>query len=73
MKATVLGAAGLRFMDSGARVPVMSPANGDKVGIPADDRLARDEFHKAYLAKVAAVQDVLVAFVKHHTSATKAI
>ena len=42
----------------------MSAAKGDRVGIPADDRLAHDEFHKAYLAKVAAVQDVVFAFVK---------
>ena len=46
------------------RTPVMSAAKGDKVGIPADDWVAGDEFHKAYLAKVAAVRDVVFAFVK---------
>lgn len=42
----------------------MSPAEGDRVGIPVNDRLPRDECHKACFAKVAAVRDVLFAFVK---------
>ena len=42
----------------------MSAAKGDKVGIPADDSLPHDEFQAACFAKVAAVRNVLFAFVK---------
>ncbi len=42
----------------------MSASKGDRVGIPAEDRLAHDEFHKAYFAKVTAMRDVVFAFVK---------
>lgn len=43
---------------------MIGAAKGDRVGIPAEDRRPHDEFHKVYLAKVAAVRDVLFDFVK---------
>ena len=42
----------------------MNSSKNDMAGVPADSRLPRDGFHKAYFTNVTAVLELRVDFVK---------